>query len=243
MNKIITKQQQQQQKSLYSNTSLPADQQMPKEVPVLWLTKESWNAAGSCASSGSTSTQLKVGGCLTRLLPDGPDSSAWITGQRIPSVREELVHRLPAACFFFFFFSKHSCLLETSRFLPDVLRGRAAGRWLLIAGTVNVSELMDVVLGGARLNIPRDWTPPGSTTAVASSWQSNLPSLPSHWGQYVHANTHKATTSLSHSRLKSFGNPPWKEKSLHLPCHKPGSRAKGNRAFLRPSKDLREVLN
>lgn len=103
MNKIITKQQQQQQKSLYSNTSLPADQQMPKEVPVLWLTKESWNAAGSCASSGSTSTQLKVGGCLTRLLPDGPDSSAWITGQRIPSVREELVHRLPAACFFFFF--------------------------------------------------------------------------------------------------------------------------------------------
>lgn len=193
MNKIITNQQQQQQKRLYSNTSLPADQQMPKEVPVLWLTKESWIAAGSCASSDSTSTQLKVGGCLTRLLPDGPDSSAWITGQRIPSVREELVHRLPAACFFFFFFSKHSCLLETSRFLPDVLRGRAAGRWLLTAGTVDVSELMDVVLG-----MP-DWTSPG----IELPWvvpqlqpapgRLHLPSLPSHWEQYVHTNTHKIT--------------------------------------------------
>lgn len=242
MNKIITNQQQQQQKRLYSNTSLPADQQMPKEVPVLWLTKESWIAAGSCASSDSTSTQLKVGGCLTRLLPDGPDSSAWITGQRIPSVREELVHRLPAACFFFFFFSKHSCLLETSRFLPDVLRGRAAGRWLLTAGTVDVSELMDVVLGGARLNVPRDWTPLGSTTAAAGSWQTTSAITALSLGAVC---THKHTQDhcVSHSRLQSLGNPPWKEKSLHLPCHKPGSRAKGNSAFLRPPKDLRELRN
>lgn len=89
---------------------------MSKEVPVPWLTKEPWNAAGSGASSGRAGTQLQVGGCLTRRLPDGADSSAWITGQRIPSVPEESVQYTGCLLLFFFFFTFTFFLLNTPDF-------------------------------------------------------------------------------------------------------------------------------
>lgn len=88
---------------------------MPKEVPVPWLTKESWNAAGCGASSSRAGTQWKVGGCLPGLLPDGVDSSAWIMGPRIPSIREESV-QYTGCLFFAAFFPSPLSFLTTPDF-------------------------------------------------------------------------------------------------------------------------------